>query len=98
MTATPTHLLIVDAQKRRTVPLDVSRFTIGRTSAASLYIDAPDVSRDQAEIVRDGDRYLLRDHGSRGGTFVNGQRITERHLVHGDRIRFGGGRHAEVVF
>jgi len=98
MIATFARLLIVNAQGRRTVPLDVPRFTIGRTSAASLYIESPDVSRDHAEIVRDRDRYLLHDHGSRGGTFVNGQRITERHLAHGDRIRFGTGHQVEVVF
>jgi hypothetical protein len=37
-----------------------------------------DVSREHAEIAKDDTGFLLRDRGSRYGTFVNGEAITER--------------------
>ena len=43
-------------------------------------------------------RFLIRDKESRYGTFVNGERITERPLVHGDRIRLGRSGGTEMVF
>ena len=57
-----------------------------------------DVSREHAEIAHDGLRFLLRDRGSRYGTFVNGEQITERTLEHGDRIRLGRTDGIELVF
>ena len=62
-----------DPQGRRVVLLDKPLFTIGRRTAADLQIVSTDVSREHAEVARDGDRYLLRDRGSRYGTFVKRQ-------------------------
>jgi DNA-binding response OmpR family regulator len=42
------------------------------------------VSRLHAKIEREGPRYYLRDTKSANGTFVNGQRINEAHLLKGD--------------
>ncbi len=39
------------------------------------------VSRLHARIERIGPRYLLHDTGSANGTFINGRRITEPHLL-----------------
>ena len=45
------------------------------------------LTREHAEIVRDdAGRYLLRDRASRYGSFVNGEQISERMLLHGDTI------------
>ena len=55
-------------------------FLIGRRGTADLPLNSADVSREHAEIVRDGDQYRLRDRGSRYGTFVNGEQVTERAL------------------
>ena len=41
---------------------------------------------------------MLRDKGSRYGTFVNGEAITEHKLTHGDRVQFGRASGADVVF
>src|SRR5713226_8133234 len=83
---------------RRVVPLDKPLFTIGRRSAADLQLASADVSREHAEIAWDGDQYVLRDVGSSHGTFVNGQRITEHTLAHGDRIRLGQNEAVALVF
>lgn len=82
-------LHVIDAQGRRVVALDMPALVIGRRSGVGLQLAEADISREHAEIVRDGSRYVLRDRGSTHGTFVNGQQITERTLVHGDHIRLG---------
>jgi serine phosphatase RsbU (regulator of sigma subunit)/pSer/pThr/pTyr-binding forkhead associated (FHA) protein len=80
------------------VPLDKPVFVIGRRTAADLQLVNADISREHAEIAHDGTRFLLRDRGSRFGTFVNGEQITERSLEHGDRIRLGRTEGIELVF
>ena len=47
------------------------------------------VSRRHAEIVREGDAWLIRDAGSSNGTKVNGAGVVEQALQDGDEIRVG---------
>jgi pSer/pThr/pTyr-binding forkhead associated (FHA) protein len=78
---------------RKTVAVyDVDRpvIQIGRTPGLEIVIDNPSVSRQQAEVRREGDGWVVRDIGSSNGTFVNGQRLTaDRPLRRGDEISFG---------
>lgn len=92
------RLQVIDSTGRRLVTLDKPVFIIGRRTAADLQLLNADVSREHAEIARDGARFLLRDRGSRYGTFVNGEQVTERPLEHGDRIRLGRTDGVELVF
>jgi serine phosphatase RsbU (regulator of sigma subunit) len=92
------RLQVTDSSGRRVVAVDKAIFLIGRRTAADLQLVNADVSREHAEIAQDGTRYLLRDRGSRYGTFVNGEQITERALEHGDRIRLGRTDAIELVF
>ena len=92
------RLQVTDSSGRRVVSVDKAIFLIGRRTAADLQLVNADVSREHAEIAHDGARYLLRDRGSRYGTFVNGELITERALEHGDRIRLGRTDAIELVF
>ena len=66
---------------------------LGRHPLSDLRFDAErdlDVSARHAEIIRDGDRFVVRDVGSTNGTFVNGARITgDVVLADGDVIGFG---------
>src|SRR5688572_5569032 len=98
MSTADARLQVNDNAGRRVVPLDKPVFIIGRRTAADLQLLNADVSREHAEIARDGVRFLLRDRGSRYGTFVNGEQITERPLEHGDRIRLGRTEGVELVF
>ena len=91
-------LQVSDANGRRVVPVDKALFTIGRRSVADLQVVSTDVSREHAEIARDGEQWVLRDKGSRYGTFVNGEAVSERSLAHGDRIRLGRTDAIELVF
>jgi predicted component of type VI protein secretion system len=69
--------------------------TIGRGSEHPICISDRSVSRTHAEIFRVGELSILRDLGSRNGTFVNEERIQEEHLRANDRIRIGN---TEMVF
>ena len=55
--------------------LDHFPFCIGRNASAHYCINSRHVSKEHAQIVRDGGVILIRDVGSTNGTFVNGQRI-----------------------
>jgi sigma-B regulation protein RsbU (phosphoserine phosphatase) len=92
------RLKVTDSQGRRFVSLTKPIFTIGRRTAADLQIVSTDVSREHAEIVSDGTQYVLRDRGSRYGTFVNGEAVSERALLSGDRIRLGRTEAVELIF
>lgn len=94
---TGARLQVTDASGRRVVPLDKATLTIGRRSANDLQVASADVSRDHAEIVLIDGHFLIRDRGSRFGTFVNDEPVTERAIAHGDRIRLGRTDAAELV-
>lgn len=66
---------------------------LGRHPDADIQLDAEadiEVSAWHATISRVGQRWLLRDLGSRNGTYLNARRIdAETELHDGDRIRLG---------
>ncbi|APR88323.1 Response regulator of zinc sigma-54-dependent two-component system [Minicystis rosea] len=53
-------------------------------------LDDAQLSRRHAEVRRKRDRWVVRDLGSRNGTWVNGERLQgERSLTRGDVLRLG---------
>jgi phosphoserine phosphatase RsbU/P len=92
------RLEVTDALGRRVVPIGKAPFEIGRRETNDLRLAGSEVSRDHAEIVPADGGFVVRDRSSRYGTFVNGEPVTERALVHGDRIRLGRSGGAEMVF
>lgn len=92
------HLDVHDVIGDHVVAIEHNPFTMGRRETNSLRLGGSEVSRDHADISFDGTAYILRDRGSRYGTFVNDVQIAERALLPGDRIRLGRGGGAELVF
>jgi phosphoserine phosphatase RsbU/P len=75
----------------RPLALDRDRYTLGRSSANELcYPEDAGLSRQHLALERNGDSWLVRDLGSKNGTFVNGLRITSPHsLGKNDRVTAG---------
>ncbi len=69
--------------------LDDSLVTIGRGTANTIQLHDTEVSRDHVELVRRGDKFVLKDMGSSNGTFVNGRQIREHELASGDQVQLG---------
>ncbi|MGD9497641.1 MAG: FhaA domain-containing protein [Armatimonadota bacterium] len=65
------------------------RAMIGRDPQCEVLLREPAVSRHHAELEWTYRGYLLRDLGSRNGTFVNGEEIGEALLGDGDLIEVG---------
>jgi serine/threonine protein phosphatase PrpC len=62
------RLEISDELGRRVVPVEKDVFTLGRRTGNDLRLVGTDISRDHAELARDGQQYILRDRQSRFGT------------------------------
>ena len=92
------RLEVNDGLGQRIVPINKALLCIGRRTESDLRLVGSDVSREHAEIVQTNGDWILRDKGSRYGTYVNGEAITEHKLVHGDRVQFGRASGADVVF
>ena len=86
-----THTFGHSAGVVQTVSKDVVRF--GRAPDADVVFNADydrDASAHHAEIRREDGRWILVDLQSRNGTFLRGQRLTDRApLTSGDEITFG---------
>ncbi|MBW2037641.1 MAG: FHA domain-containing protein, partial [Deltaproteobacteria bacterium] len=65
------------------------RIVIGRASDNEISIDEKIVSRRHAEIIREGEHFVLVDLDSHNGTFINDARITRHILTDQDTIRIG---------
>ena len=92
------RLVVTDALGRRIVPIDKALFTIGRRTETDLRLAGADISRVHAEIVTENGSCTIRDRASRFGTFVNGERTTERVLEHGDQIQLGQAGDVDILF
>jgi hypothetical protein len=89
-------LLVRHADREEEVRIHRTPFLIGRDpQTADWMCDDARLSRLHAEIKRSINGYVVRDLGSRNGTYVNGERIvpyTDVHLRPDDEITFAGLR------
>src|SRR3954465_2899370 len=92
------RLVVTDALGRRIVNIDKPLFTIGRRSETDLRLPGADISRVHAEISTENGGCVIRDKQSRFGTFINGEKHSEKVLAHGDQIRLGQAGDTEIVF
>jgi pSer/pThr/pTyr-binding forkhead associated (FHA) protein len=68
----------------------LSEATLGRSPSCEIPLDDAKVSRRHAQVALDGGRVVLRDLGSRNGTWLNGTRLeADAELRTGDRFQLG---------
>lgn len=71
------------------LPLPEGLTRLGRHHESEIMLDDITVSRRHAEIEWTSNGYVVRDAGSLNGTYVNGRRVDEVALVHGDEVQVG---------
>jgi pSer/pThr/pTyr-binding forkhead associated (FHA) protein len=67
----------------------IDTLSIGRNATHHLVLDNYAVSGDHAAILKEGNRYMLKDTNSKNGTFLNGLSVEQAILKHGDVITIG---------
>ena len=70
------------------IPND-GRTLVGRAPECDVFLDDVTVSRRHAELLREGERFVIRDLGSLNGTFVNRRRIESVTLEDDDEVQIG---------
>ena len=82
------YLAIPDGDEVVVLPL--GRLTrIGRRAAADIVLDDASVSRRHALVLDRGGAPVIADDRSLNGVYVNGRRIREARLQHGDEVQIG---------
>lgn len=71
------------------VPLSDKEISIGRDPANDFWVADGALSRRHCVVTNRTDQFILRDLGSKNGTFVNRVPITEQALRDGDHITMG---------
>ncbi len=79
----------------RIIELGDGRISVGRGLDNVLHLEDGTVSQHHAEFLVECGNAMVRDLGSTNGTRVNGRKITEARLIHGDQVSFGK---VEVLF
>lgn len=71
--------------------LSLEKTTVGRSNQNTLVISDASLSAAHCEILVNGPEVIVRDLGSRNGTFVNGARLVNQQsqLKSGQTVRFG---------
>jgi len=64
--------------------------TIGRTPANTIALRDVSVSAKHAQVIRTAEGFFIEDVGSRNGTYINSEKLTEKRLLaDGDLVRLG---------
>jgi pSer/pThr/pTyr-binding forkhead associated (FHA) protein len=82
------YLAIPDGDEVVVLPLGVLT-RIGRRPTADIVIDDMAVSRRHALVIERDGAPVIADDRSRNGVYVNGRRVREARLEHGDEVQIG---------
>ena len=69
--------------------LGPGRSVVGREGELDCVVAHPSVSRQHCELVLTDEALIVRDLGSRNGTYLNGDRIQTAHVQTGSMLRVG---------
>ena len=83
------YLAIEDGDEVVVIPVGESALRLGRAAAADVMLEHLSVSRRHAVVVMRGEDVAILDDRSLNGVLVNGERVREAVLEHGDEVRLG---------
>jgi pSer/pThr/pTyr-binding forkhead associated (FHA) protein len=83
------RLRVTEDGVARIVEVKGERVRFGRLADCDVVVAGRGVSREHAELVREGGAWTIRDLGSSNGTFVNDQRVESQRLHPGDLLGIG---------
>ena len=92
MKMTPRLAAIYGHLRDETIYLNESVNSIGRQLSNDIILDDPRASREHCLIRNVGQQYVIEDLQSANGTYVNGERVTEKSLTEGSLIQVGASR------
>lgn len=70
-------------------PLEGTQLAIGREDNNDIQLPHERVSKRHAALVRSGEGWSIRDLHSTNGVYVNGNKVQQAELKHGDRVKIG---------
>lgn len=70
-------------------PLTGDQTTVGRHPSNDIVLPLDSISRFHARLDRRGEFFILQDLNSSNGSFVNGEKVTQRAIQDGDQVTFG---------
>lgn len=73
----------------RTQELKVDKTTVGRLEDNTFQIAEASVSSHHCEVLLRGSDVVVRDLNSTNGTFINGEKVTEKAIKPGQILRLG---------
>lgn len=96
--AAPALVVINPSGNRSRIAIETDSFLIGRSAENNLVLRDNRISRTHARIFRDGGAWVIEDHKSRHGLWVNGERVERHVLKNHDRIEFGFADSYKLTF
>lgn len=85
----PKLVVISEGQTGRTYELKVEKTTIGRLEDNAFQIPEQSVSSHHCEVLLKGNDVVVKDLSSTNGTYINGEKVTEKALKPGQILRLG---------
>ena len=83
------YLAIEDGDEVVVIPVGDTALRLGRSVAADVMLEHLSVSRRHAVVIVRGEDVAILDDRSLNGVLVNGERVREAVLEHGDEVRLG---------
>ena len=85
----PKLVVLSEGLTGRSHELKVEKTTIGRLEDNTFQISEQSVSSHHCEILLKGNEVVVKDLNSTNGTFINGEKISEKALKPGQILRLG---------
>jgi pSer/pThr/pTyr-binding forkhead associated (FHA) protein len=85
----PKLVVLSEGLTGRSHELKVEKTTIGRVEDNAFQIPEQSVSSHHCEILLKGNDIVVKDLNSTNGTYINGEKITEKPLKPGQILRLG---------